>query len=256
MKPIEGLQDEIASMKEASRKWQRLSGLADACAIKVAGLKKNSTKLDESEAELAELKKQTAAATIELGTALNTLALKRKLLVMDSACRLLELQKDFLDQYQGVIRDCLPQMQACRRRIQADMEAIPEAAKRIPITILQDTSISGYLQGYLYRKTKMNFTRKSYFILDNGILSCFEDSDSEEPKWKLDMLTCSVKPSPEATRNFCFDIISPSKTRTLQADSQETMQHWITAIQEAIGARLDKHKVEKTSTRRGSNAPK
>jgi Arf-GAP/coiled-coil/ANK repeat/PH domain-containing protein len=253
IKPIESLQDDVLAMKESSRKWQRMSSLTDACAIKVAGLKKNSTKLDESEAELADLKKQTATAAIEMGTSLNTLTVKRRLAVIDSACRYLELQKTYLDEYQALVKDCLPEMQACRSHIKAEMDEIPEATKRIPLAVLQDASISGYLQGYLYRKTKMNFTRRSYFILENGILSCFENLDSGEPKWKLDMLICTVKPSPEATRNFCFDVISPQKSRTLQADSQETMQRWITAIQEAVSTQLDKQRIGRPG-RRGSSA--
>ena len=249
IKPVEAIQDDITSMKESSKKWQRLSSLADASAIKVAGLKKNSNKLDEAEAELADLKKQTATAAIETGTSMNALAAKRRLLVLDSACRFLELQKVYLDEYNALMKECLPELQSCRSRIKADLEDIPNALRRVPMAIAQDACISGYLQGYLYRKTKMNFTRRSYFILDNGILSCYEDLDSESPKWKLDMLTCSVKPTTDSTRNFCFDVISPSKTRTLQADSHETMNRWIAALQEAIGSQLDKQRISRPGRR-------
>lgn len=247
------MQDDISAIKESKTKWQRVSSLADASAIKVAGLKKNSNRLDESEAELADLKKQTEAAALELGTNLNTFSAKRRLAILDSMCRWLELQKTYLDEYQSLIKDCLPELALARSEIKAYTEEIPNAVKRIPSLVLKDTSISGYLQGYLYRKTKMNFTRKSYFVLENGVLSCYENLDSAEPKWKLDMLTCTVKPSSEATRNFVFDIISPTKCRTLQADSQETMQKWITAIQEAISSQLDKQRIGKPG-RRGSNA--
>jgi len=245
------------AMKESSKKWQRLSSLSDASAIKVAGLKKNSNKLDESEAELAELKRQTASAAIETGTSMNTLALKRRLLVLDSACRFLELQKVYLDAYSALIKECLPDLQACRSKIKSEMDELPNALGRVPMAIAQDASISGYLQGYLYRKTKMNFTRRSYFILDNGILSCYEDMDSEESKWKLDMLTSSVKPTADSTRNFCFDIISPNKTRTLQADSHETLNRWIGALQEAIVSQLDKQRISRPGARKtsGSSSP-
>lgn len=253
IKPLEALQDDISAMKESSRKWQRVSGLADACAIKVAGLKKNSNKLDESEAELADLKKQTEAAAIELGTNLNTLSAKRRLATLDSMCRWVELQKSFIDEYQTLLKDVMPELQSARNQIKSHMDEIPHAVKRIPQLVMQEACVTGYLQGYLYRKTKMNFTRRSYFVLDNGVLSCYENLDSADPKWKLDMLTCTVKPSSEATRNFCFEVISPTKSRTLQADSQETMQRWILAIQEAISAQLDKQRIGKPG-RRGSGA--
>lgn len=241
-------------MHESSRKYQRLSSLTDASAIKVAGLKKNSNKLDEAEAELADLKKQMSTSAIELGTLVNTFAAKRRLVVVDSACRFLELQKVYLEDYTRLIKDCLPQLQGSRQRIRGSLEALPLAVQALPLAVLQDASVSGHLQGYLYRKSKMGFTKRAYFILENGVFSCYEDSDSEnydQTKWKMDMLTSTVKPSTDANRNFCFEVISPSKSRTLQADSHETMNKWITAITQSISAQLDKQRIARPG-RRGS----
>ena len=254
IKPLEQLQDDVSAMHESSRKYQRLASLTDASAIKVAGLKKNSNKLDEAEAELADLKKQMSAAAIELGTLVNTFAAKRRLVVVDSACRFLELQKNYLEDYTRLIKDCLPQLQESRQRIRSSLEALPAVVQALPLAVLQDASVSGHLQGYLYRKSKMGFTKRAYFILENGVLSCYEDSDSEtyeQPKWKMDMLTSTVKPSTDANRNFCFEVISPSKSRTLQADSHETMNKWITAITQSISAQLDKQRIARPG-RRGS----
>lgn len=248
------MQEDVSLMHESSRKYQRLSSLADASAIKVAGLKKNSNKLDEAEAELADLKRQTSSAAIELGTLVNTFAAKRRLVVVDSACRFLELQKVYLEDYTRLIKECLPQLQESRQKIRASLDALPSAVQALPLAVLQDATVAGHLQGYLYRKSKMGFTKRAYFILENGILSCYEDSDTEsyeQPKWKMDMLTSTVKPATDANRNFCFEVISPSKSRTLQADSHETMNKWITAITQSISAQLDKQRIARPG-RRGS----
>lgn len=258
IKPLEALQDEVSEVHESSKRWQRLAALADASAIKVAGLKKNSNKLDESEAELAELKKATAAAAIEFGTNLNTFSARRRLVLLDSACQFLELQRAYLDGYEKLLKDVLPELETSRAKIKTSLAQLPSAVAALPLAVLQDASISGYLQGYLYRKGKMGFTKRAYFILEHGQLSCYEDLDSEhfdEPKWRMDMLTSTVKPSRDANRNFCFEVISPhQKARTLQADSHETMNRWITAITESISAQLDKQRIAKPGNRRNSNA--
>lgn len=254
--PVEQLQDEITRMKEHGRKWQRLTSLMDACASKVAGLKKNSTRLDEAEAELADLKKQTAAAAIELGATLNTIFVRKRLTLLDSVVSYLELQQNYIDQYRNIIAECLPQLKSSRSALTEQKASIDEAVKRVAQSVSEEACQTGQLQGYLYRKTKMNFTRRSWFILENGVLSCHENAESHEPKWKIEMLTCTVKPSPDATRNFCFDIINPYKSRTLQADSQDTMNKWIHAIQESISAQLDKQRIGKPGRRSsGSSNP-
>ncbi|XP_062873783.1 uncharacterized protein LOC134335218 [Trichomycterus rosablanca] len=49
-----------------------------------------------------------------------------------------------------------------------------------------------------------------------------------------DLRLCSVKPCEETRRCCCFQIITPTKSVTLQADSEETRQGWISAIQSSI----------------------
>ncbi|XP_049850295.1 arf-GAP with coiled-coil, ANK repeat and PH domain-containing protein 3-like isoform X2 [Schistocerca gregaria] len=52
------------------------------------------------------------------------------------------------------------------------------------------------------------------------------------------MLLCSVRPAPHQNRNFCFKLIAPQKTLTLQAESEALMNEWVEKLKTCISAQL------------------
>ncbi|KAK2497592.1 hypothetical protein MC885_009092 [Smutsia gigantea] len=59
-----------------------------------------------------------------------------------------------------------------------------------------------------------------------------------------DLRLCTVKLCPDSERRFCFEVVSPSKSCLLQADSERLLQLWVSAVQSSIAtafsqARLD-----------------
>ncbi|RZF38699.1 hypothetical protein LSTR_LSTR011009 [Laodelphax striatellus] len=53
-----------------------------------------------------------------------------------------------------------------------------------------------------------------------------------------DLRLCTVKPAHDAERRFCFEVLSPTKSHMLQADSEEIYQAWVAALQRGIGAAI------------------
>jgi Arf-GAP with coiled-coil, ANK repeat and PH domain-containing protein len=49
-----------------------------------------------------------------------------------------------------------------------------------------------------------------------------------------DLKLCTVRPLVDSDRRFCFEVISPTKSHTLQADSKFHYDAWIKALQSAI----------------------
>lgn len=49
-----------------------------------------------------------------------------------------------------------------------------------------------------------------------------------------DLKLCTVRPLIDCDRRFCFEVISPTKSHTLQADSKSEYDSWIKALQLAI----------------------
>uniref|UniRef100_H3CE99 Arf-GAP with coiled-coil, ANK repeat and PH domain-containing protein n=1 Tax=Tetraodon nigroviridis TaxID=99883 RepID=H3CE99_TETNG len=51
-----------------------------------------------------------------------------------------------------------------------------------------------------------------------------------------DLRLCSVKPFEDIERRFCFEVLSPSKSCMLQAESEKQRQAWIQAVQASIAS--------------------
>lgn len=53
-----------------------------------------------------------------------------------------------------------------------------------------------------------------------------------------DLRICTVRPVNDTDRRFCFEVISPLKSHTLQADSNEILNAWISALHKRIDAAI------------------
>ena len=58
-----------------------------------------------------------------------------------------------------------------------------------------------------------------------------------------DLRICTVKsePSEPVDRQFCFELVTPSRTYVLQAETEEEKEAWVHAIQEGIREALHKN---------------
>ncbi|KAL1417638.1 hypothetical protein MTO96_026689 [Rhipicephalus appendiculatus] len=98
------------------------------------------------------------------------------------------------------------------------------------------------LEGYLFKRTSNAFKtwNRRWFIIQNGQLVYRKRSkDEQRTIMEEDLRLCTVKPALDFERRFCFEVLSPSKTHMLQADSQESYDCWITALQSGISRALD-----------------
>ena len=53
-----------------------------------------------------------------------------------------------------------------------------------------------------------------------------------------DLRICLVRPLTDGDRRFCFEVISPTKSHVLQADSEEMYGVWLTSLQQGISSSL------------------
>ncbi|KOX68376.1 Arf-GAP with coiled-coil, ANK repeat and PH domain-containing protein 3 [Melipona quadrifasciata] len=55
-----------------------------------------------------------------------------------------------------------------------------------------------------------------------------------------DLRFCTVKPVVDCGRRNCFEVSSPTKSLVLQADGEEAYLEWVIAMQQAIGAAIQR----------------
>ncbi|KAG8262078.1 Arf-GAP with coiled-coil, ANK repeat and PH domain-containing protein 2 [Homalodisca vitripennis] len=98
-----------------------------------------------------------------------------------------------------------------------------------------------HMEGYLFKRTSNAFKtwNRRWFYLDNNQL-VYRKRTGEDSVTVMedDLRLCSVKPVVDSERRFCFEVLSPTKSHMLQADSEDMYQAWVNALQLAIGAAL------------------
>ncbi|XP_045112672.1 arf-GAP with coiled-coil, ANK repeat and PH domain-containing protein 2-like isoform X2 [Portunus trituberculatus] len=103
-----------------------------------------------------------------------------------------------------------------------------------------DNSQPVTMYGYLFKRTTNAFKswNRRYFTLQNNQLVYRKRSGEEVTVMEEDLRLCTVKAAVDVDRRFCFEVVSPFKCHMLQAESEESYNSWISALQRGIGQAL------------------
>eukprot|EP01122_Echinamoeba_exundans_P007789 TRINITY_DN2469_c0_g1_i1.p1 TRINITY_DN2469_c0_g1~~TRINITY_DN2469_c0_g1_i1.p1 ORF type:complete len:1285 (-),score=326.57 TRINITY_DN2469_c0_g1_i1:159-4013(-) len=110
------------------------------------------------------------------------------------------------------------------------------------------SNVNYHLNGYLLKYTEgyfWNSWQRQFFSVDGGVLK-MQASDSATEVTEsilLDKVTSIYEASNIENANFCFKIATPTRTWTLQAPDDETMQKWISTL-EAVSRSLKAAKAD------------
>uniref|UniRef100_A0AAQ4PLE5 Arf-GAP with coiled-coil, ANK repeat and PH domain-containing protein n=1 Tax=Gasterosteus aculeatus aculeatus TaxID=481459 RepID=A0AAQ4PLE5_GASAC len=116
------------------------------------------------------------------------------------------------------------------------------------------------MEGYLFKRASNAFKtwNRRWFSIQNNQL-VYQKKFKDNPTVVVeDLRLCTVKHCEDVERRFCFEVVSPTKSCMMQADSEKLRQAWIKAVQNSIatafrdkgddGDKLDR----KSSTSTGS----
>uniref|UniRef100_A0A8C6KDJ4 Arf-GAP with coiled-coil, ANK repeat and PH domain-containing protein n=1 Tax=Nothobranchius furzeri TaxID=105023 RepID=A0A8C6KDJ4_NOTFU len=107
------------------------------------------------------------------------------------------------------------------------------------------------MEGYLYKRASNAFktwSRRWFSIQKNQLV--YQKKFKDQPTVVVeDLRLCTVKPSSENERRFCFEVVSPSKCCLLQADSERQQQAWISAVQNSIASAFQERREDAHSPR-------
>jgi len=98
-----------------------------------------------------------------------------------------------------------------------------------PTTVF--TQKRGYLLSGEKRPYGLSWTKKYYHVVDDLFM---QQEGTEPPLPVLHLKLCTVKLAPEIERNFCFYIISPSRTLLLQAPDSKSLEEWVSILQDGL----------------------
>ncbi|TRY96358.1 hypothetical protein DNTS_000523 [Danionella cerebrum] len=107
------------------------------------------------------------------------------------------------------------------------------------------------MEGYLYKRASNAFktwSRRWFSIQKNQLV--YQKKHNEQITVVVeDLRLCTVKPCSEQDRRFCFEVVSPSKSCLLQADSEQQQQSWMSSVQNSIASAFQDRRDENNSSR-------
>uniref|UniRef100_A0A7N5JJC8 Arf-GAP with coiled-coil, ANK repeat and PH domain-containing protein n=1 Tax=Ailuropoda melanoleuca TaxID=9646 RepID=A0A7N5JJC8_AILME len=94
------------------------------------------------------------------------------------------------------------------------------------------------MEGYLFKRASNAFKtwNRRWFSIQNSQLVYQKKLKDVLTVVVEDLRLCSVKPCEDIERRFCFEVVSPTKSCMLQADSEKLRQAWVQAVQASIAS--------------------
>uniref|UniRef100_A0A8K9X6Q6 Arf-GAP with coiled-coil, ANK repeat and PH domain-containing protein n=1 Tax=Oncorhynchus mykiss TaxID=8022 RepID=A0A8K9X6Q6_ONCMY len=94
------------------------------------------------------------------------------------------------------------------------------------------------MEGYLFKRASNAFKtwNRRWFSIQNSQLVYQKRLKDALTVVVEDLRLCSVKPCEDGERRFCFEVVSPTKSCMLQAESEKLRQAWIQAVQASIAS--------------------
>uniref|UniRef100_A0A672NIB5 Arf-GAP with coiled-coil, ANK repeat and PH domain-containing protein n=1 Tax=Sinocyclocheilus grahami TaxID=75366 RepID=A0A672NIB5_SINGR len=96
------------------------------------------------------------------------------------------------------------------------------------------------MEGYLFKRASNAFkTWNSAFLQVSQFTGSLKRLHLPQDSLTVvveDLRLCSVKPCEDIERRFCFEVVSPTKSCMLQAESEKLRQAWIQAVQASIAS--------------------
>ncbi|XP_077439786.1 arf-GAP with coiled-coil, ANK repeat and PH domain-containing protein 2-like isoform X4 [Vanacampus margaritifer] len=92
------------------------------------------------------------------------------------------------------------------------------------------------MEGYLFKRASNAFKtwNRRWFSIQNNQL-VYQKKFKDNPTVVVeDLRLCTVKHCEDLERRFCFEVVSPTKSCMMQADSEKLRQAWIKAVQNSI----------------------
>ncbi|KAM5124888.1 arf-GAP with coiled-coil, ANK repeat and PH domain-containing protein 1 [Mantella aurantiaca] len=106
------------------------------------------------------------------------------------------------------------------------------------------------IEGYLFKRASNTFktwSRRWFSIQNNQLV--YQKKVDVVTVVIVDLRLCAVKLCPDADRRFCFEVVSPTKSCMLQAESERVLQLWVSAVQRSITTAYSENKRDSGSIR-------
>ncbi|KFZ51859.1 Arf-GAP with coiled-coil, ANK repeat and PH domain-containing protein 3, partial [Antrostomus carolinensis] len=259
------VKDDVRKFKETKKQFDKVREDMEISLVKNAQAPRHKPhEVEEATGTLTITRKCFRHLALDYVLQINVLQAKKKFEILDAMLSFMHAQYTFFQQGYSLLHELDPYMKKLATEL--DQLVIDSAVEKREMehkhALIQQRSLSLslYLQDFSYDDSKVEFNvdapngvvmegylfkrASNAFKTWNRRWFSIQNSQLVYQKKLKDVLTvvvedlrlCTVKPCEDIERRFCFEVVSPTKSCMLQADSEKLRQAWIQAVQASIAS--------------------
>ncbi|XP_028308088.1 arf-GAP with coiled-coil, ANK repeat and PH domain-containing protein 3-like [Gouania willdenowi] len=254
------VKEDVRKFKETKKHFDRVREDLEIAQVKNAQAQRNKPhEVEEATCTLSITRKCFRHLALDYVLQTNVLQAKKKFEILDSMLSFMHAQYSLFQQGYNLLDEIDPYMKKLAAEldqlvIDSAMEKREMEHKHAAIqqrTFMQDFSCDDskvefnvdapngvVMEGYLFKRASNAFKtwNRRWFSIQNSQLVYQKKLKDSLTVVVEDLRLCSVKPYEDIERRFCFEVVSPTKSCMLQAESEKLRQAWIQAVQASIAS--------------------
>ncbi|XP_036059064.1 arf-GAP with coiled-coil, ANK repeat and PH domain-containing protein 2 isoform X3 [Onychomys torridus] len=252
------VKEDLRKFKDAKKQFEKVSEEKENALVKNAQVQRNKQhEIEEATNILTATRKCFRHIALDYVLQINVLQSKRRSEILKSMLSFMYAHLAFFHQGYDLFSELGPYMKdlgAQLDRLVVDAAKEKREMEQKHSTIQQKAALQDFssddskleynvdaangivMEGYLFKRASNAFktwNRRWFSIQNNQLVyqKKFKDSPTVVVE---DLRLCTVKHCEDIERRFCFEVVSPTKSCMLQADSEKLRQAWIKAVQTSI----------------------
>ncbi|XP_069721484.1 arf-GAP with coiled-coil, ANK repeat and PH domain-containing protein 2 isoform X2 [Phaenicophaeus curvirostris] len=248
------VKEDIRKFKDAKKQFEKVSEEKENALVKNAQVQRNKQhEVEEATNILTATRKCFRHIALDYVLQINVLQSKRRSEILKSMLSFMYAHLAFFHQGYDLFGEIEPYMKDLGAQL--DQLAVDAAKEKRDMeqkhsTIQQkdyssddtkleynvDAANGIVMEGYLFKRASNAFKtwNRRWFSIQNNQL-VYQKKFKDNPTVVVeDLRLCTVKHCEDIERRFCFEVVSPTKSCMLQADSEKLRQAWIKAVQTSI----------------------
>lgn len=254
------VKEDVRKFKETKKHFERVREDMEIAQVKNAQAPRNKPhEVEEAAGTLSITRKCFRHLALDYVLQINVLQAKKKFEILDAMLSFMHAQYSLFQQGYSLLDDIDPYMKKLAAEldqlvIDSAMEKRDLEHKHATIqqrTLMQDFSYDDskvefnvdapngvVMEGYLFKRASNAFKtwNRRWFSIQNSQLVYQKKLKDSLTVVVEDLRLCSVKPCEDIERRFCFEVVSPTKSCMLQAESEKLRAAWIQAVQASIAS--------------------
>uniref|UniRef100_A0A8C1ZG88 Arf-GAP with coiled-coil, ANK repeat and PH domain-containing protein n=1 Tax=Cyprinus carpio TaxID=7962 RepID=A0A8C1ZG88_CYPCA len=265
------VKEDVRKFKETKKQFDKVREDMEIAQVKNAQAPRNKPhEVEEATSALVTTRKCFRHLALDYVLQINVLQAKKKFEILDSMLSFMQAQYSLFQQGFNILDEVDPYMKKLAAEL--DQLVIDSAMEKREMehkhaTIQQrdfayddskvefnvDAPNGVVMEGYLFKRASNAFKtwNRRWFSIQNSQLVYQKRLKDALTVVVEDLRLCSVKPCEDIERRFCFEVVSPTKSCMLQAESEKLRQAWIQAVQASIASAYreisDNYYIEVTS---------